>query len=131
MFCPLIRTKEEPIQLELYGTVTLQTFLSATKDCDGIWPFINAVDDGGRPKVTFNYDFCQVLGCVPTWEGLHQFPDGTRRLAGYVKMSDGVRTVSRRKVMELQTNQTATKVFNAILTQFCIRLPCFLDEDSH
>ena len=39
------------------------------QDCDGIWPFINAVDDGG----------------------LHQFPDGTRRLAGYVKTSDGVR----------------------------------------
>ena len=31
-------------------TVMLQDFVSATKDCDGIWPFINAVDDGGRPK---------------------------------------------------------------------------------
>lgn len=60
MFCPLIRTKEEPIQLELYSTVTLQTFLSATKDCDGIWPFINAVDDGGRPKVAFKT-------CVKFW----------------------------------------------------------------
>ncbi|CAK9067288.1 unnamed protein product [Durusdinium trenchii] len=39
------------------------------QDCDGIWPFSEKPGGGGA----------------------QQFPEGTKRLAGYVKMSDGVR----------------------------------------
>jgi hypothetical protein len=45
-----------------------------------------------KPSKSMNQ--CQNMRVASTWQGLHRLPDGTMRLAGYVKMSDGVRTAA-------------------------------------